>query len=330
MEVAGASRLGPLADALVKAAGHPGSHQLAAATKSLVEVLASAATGFPAKDGEALLQALRDQRAHEQVIEVAEVMISRGEATTKARRLYAQSLIDRGLVNAAIDHLSAAGTTLAMDAIEFPEVMGLLGRAYKQIYINDRRKPPSEDGPEGTGHVSRLLCRRRPRLDARSGEARETPPDTRPDVTKDVWNGINLIALQARAAKDGVIVPIYCDPQVAAAAMTRSIAQDTSDTWEQATLGEAYVALGRFDKAAEHYGKFLANRQTTPFHINSALRQLREIWQLDPGSGEAGQLLAGIETRLLSAAGGNAQFEASAVRGRTERPSPAERKFSTP
>ena len=313
VEVAATSQLALLTDALVKSAGQPGSQHLVTASKSLVEALTSAATGFPAKEGEGLLQALRDQRAHEQVIEVAEVMISRGEATPKARRLYAQSLIDRGLVNAAIEYLSAAGATLPDDADEFSEVMGLLGRAYKQIYANDRRSPRSAAARKALQRALDFYA------DAVLGTMRKLakpaklPPETRPDVTTDVWNGINLIALQARAAKDGVSVPSYCDPQLAADAMTRSISDQTADPWEQATLGEAYVALGRFDKAAEHYGKFLANRSTTPFHINSALRQLREIWQLEPGSGQEGQLLAGIETRLLSAGGGSVVIDVSTV-----------------
>ena len=269
-------------------AGNPAD--LAAATSLFTSALTTTAAVLEVGDVEGLLETLRNRRAHESVVEIAEVLLCRDEATNKVRRLYAQSLIDLGRVNLAVGLLKSTFDRVGTgdDKKEYAEVMGLLGRAHKQLYVNDRRRPRS-GASENALRMSMGYY----------AEALLDKP-----VEADVWNGINLVALQALADRDGLIVRRYVEPAAAARAMIKAIGPDTSDPWENATLGEAYVALGDWDNAAQHYGRFLANEGTTPFHINSALRQLKEVWQLQPGSDGAGQLLLGVEARLASAAGG--------------------------
>lgn len=326
-EIAGeTATLASLANDLVKAALGGQGPALANATQRMKSALARSETALGAIDAETLLQSLRDQRAHAQVIEIAEVLLSRGEASIKARRLYAQSLIDQGQVNAAIDHLKSALDRVGTGNPEYVEVLGLLGRSHKQVYVNDARSQKAEISKTALKlaldyYAEAVVAKTKLTAKAMGETAGEDV-----HVEKDVWNGINLIALQALAARDKVVVPKYCEPKSDAVKMIGAIRSDSGDPWEQATLGEAYVACGNFPEAAVHYGKFLGNSDTTPFHINSALRQLREVWQLKPGNGDEGQLLAGIETRMLSASGGTLTVNAGNVVA--ERASPGQQQTS--
>ncbi len=305
-----------LANAVMKAAIEGNASQRANATQALTAALAMDDKGLEGNGGEGLLQALREQRAHEAVVEIAEALISRGDASVKVRCLHAQSLIDVGRVNAAIDHLKATLDLVGTGEREYIEALGLLGRAHKQLYVNDGRKPKSAQAEKALRqalvYYAEAVVVRTKQVAGERGEA----ADDTVHVEKDVWNGINLIALQALAARDGIVVPRYCDPKMDAPKMIARIQAGEIGPWEEATLGEAYVALGEFETAAVHYGTFLANVDTTMFQKFSALRQLREVWQLQPGADSAGQLLAGFETKFASAIGGGLQINTDAIESR--------------
>lgn len=299
-----------LANNVAKAAVDGREAALREATALLNTELARDADGLSMPDVRSLLEVLRDQRAHEQVIAIAETVMSRGETSIRARRLYAQSLIDTGKLNAAISLLEATAAPMDLAHDELPEVMGLLGRAYKQMYVNDRRSKKAEQ------HLCSALTfyadgvRATIRREAKK-KGMAIPADDKVRVEEDAWNGINVVALQARAARDELSVDSYCDVEEGAKKLIDRIGVDSADPWDQATLGEACVARRDFKGAAEHYGRFLASASTTPFHINSALRQLKEVWQLKDAEPEAAGLIAGMEARLVTSLGGSLQYSPS-------------------
>jgi hypothetical protein len=292
-----AASIDDLADAVALAASGQDTRALEAATMALKSALAMAEQGLDTDEAEELLETLRNQRRHEQVIEIAETLLGRSEASAKAQRLYAQSLIDTGRVNLAIGLLRTTRDRISTKDKEFPEVMGLLGRSYKQLYVNDRRRPPKEAAQKALrtsiGYYAEALS--------------STNPAERP------WHRINLIAMQALADREGVEARRYVEPKYDAQAMIKALDANSADPWQHASLGEASVAAGDFHNAARHYGRFLAHPETSPFHINSALRQLKEIWQLKPGNNEAGQLLMGLEAQLAARSGGALVIEGSGL-----------------
>lgn len=263
--------------------------RLRAATAVLCTALATATNGLDDADAEQLLTKLRDRRAHEAVVDIAERLLTRGKTSTKACHLYAQSLIDLGRVNIAIDFLHRMLDRISTGDKQYAEVMGRLGRAYKQLLINDQRHPRPASAVEA---LRRSLTFYKAALNDKP-------------IADDDWNGINIIALQALADREGIELPgRFCDVAADARAMIAGIDPTTQDPWQNATLGEAHVALADWSRAAHFYGRFLAAPTTTPFHINSALRQLREIWQIRPSGEPAGQLLLALEARLASTTGG--------------------------
>ncbi|MFM9939659.1 MAG: TIR domain-containing protein [Hyphomicrobiaceae bacterium] len=307
-----------LVNAVMTAALVQQRDQLVSATQAVAEALTRSGESFPPKDGEELLTALRDQRAHDSVVTIAEALLTRGDASIKMRRLYAQSLIDSGKVNVAIDHLKSALDRVGTGESEYVEVLGLLGRAHKQLFVNDERMPKSDQALEA---LRLALVYYGEAVVTRTKLNAKTQSETGDDVVRvenDIWNGINLMALQAMAAREGLAVPTYCNPVADAPKLIAAIQAGKIGPWEEATLGEAHVALGKYDKAAAHYGTFLANDATTMFQKYSALRQLREIWQLKPGPDSAGQLLGGFETKFAAAKGGGLQMNATAIDARIE------------
>lgn len=99
------------------------------------------------------------------------------------------------------------------------------------------------------------------------------------------WHGINIAALLARAARDGVEVDGVGDP----GAESVRIAQDVLDfvlevtppgVWEYATACEAGVALGDHDLAIARATMLTSSPDVDTFTIASLLRQLVELWEL--------------------------------------------------
>ena len=286
---------GGLPDAVAAAARRGDRAALEGNVAALAQALAVDDKVLPADKAIELLTALCHARAHEQVVAIAEQLSSSGDATIAVKCLYAQSLIDLGRVNPAIDMLMRAVEPLNIKDPQCAVAMGLLGRAYKQLYVDHKRRPRA-------AYAHRALCES---VNCYADALGDQKPD------QNIWIGINLIALQAMADRHGVDVKRHVDPARDARQLIEAIVSmppEKVGPWEHATLGEAYVALEDWDHAAEYYGAFMAHPDTTAFHINSALRQLKEVWQLRPGHDGAGQLLLGLETRLASASGGALKF----------------------
>jgi V8-like Glu-specific endopeptidase len=99
------------------------------------------------------------------------------------------------------------------------------------------------------------------------------------------WHGINIVALLARAASDGVAVDGVADP----AAESARVAQEVLDfvlsvkppgVWELATACEAGVALDDDDLAIARATMLVSRPDVDTFTLASLLRQLVELWQI--------------------------------------------------
>ncbi len=238
-----------------------------------------------------LLRTFRGSRLFFDAIEMAETLLRCGHGHVIVRRELAQSLIDTGSAGVALDVLQRLEAVPDLDIVDRGEVLGLIGRAHKQIYVDAARGTPA------SRHHDALLT-----SILRYAEAYKVDPET------NHWHAINLVAILARAARDGIIPAD--DP--AAASMARSIIakweveasrSDLSDHWLLATLGEANFALGDYPAAEHWYGRF--TQHANSFEIASAVRQLRELWQVSHGSGPQGQILRALESYLLEMRNGS-------------------------
>src|SRR5438128_1113592 len=90
---------------------------------------------FPEVTAKKLLAILRRKHCFRSMAGVAESVVESGVRTPTVQRQYAQSLIDQGLLTPAESMLRSVVQDPNAGAEEF-EARGLIGRIYKQLYIN--------------------------------------------------------------------------------------------------------------------------------------------------------------------------------------------------
>ena len=152
------------------------------------------------------------------------------------------------------------------------EARGLLGRAYKQLYV-DARQPEME--------------RNREILRKSLEHYRSVCDDA---VVSPNWHAINVVALLKRARRDGVEVEgSWPSADNIAVTILKPIESFDGEpgVWDIATALEACVALGRV-KDASRWAKKYAASSARAFELGSTLRQLEEVWQLDTTTSDMG------------------------------------------
>ncbi|MGH9333474.1 MAG: trypsin-like serine peptidase, partial [Vicinamibacteria bacterium] len=83
--------------------------------------------------------------------------------------------------------------------------------------------------------------------------------------------------------------------------------------WDYAAAGEAYLALGERDDAADSFAHYWNMQNADPFALAGTERQLREIWRITKDSDDPflSSLLVHIEARKLAAPGGGGLYLAA-------------------
>lgn len=226
---------------------------------------------------------------------VAEALIDKVEDALEIRRQYAQSLIDQGNTTNALAELDSLIADTVADPCENAEARGLKGRVYKQLYVNDRN-------PGSALNRKNLEWAIRSYLEVYNSDPR-----------RHLWPGINVVALLLRARRDGVTLDGYPDPLALAAAILNEVkekqADQKADTWDYATAVEACAALDRVDEAFAWLGKYVRAPYTDAFELASTLRQLTEVWELDPNSALGERLLAPLQAELLQRKGAQMELD---------------------
>src|SRR5215468_1274656 len=240
----------------------------------LIERLQNDDAPYPERGAADVLAQLRRKRHFALLQQVADAFIQAGADRPVIRRQYSQALLDQGNLTASIAVLQR----LVADTADLPgenaEARGLLGRAYKQMYIAVGPGAPT---------------RRRLYMDRAVASYHDVFRES-----GNLWHGINVSALLARAAQDAVTPTSFPDPGEAARAIAAQILDqiealgDGANTWDRATAVEACVGLGRAEDALAWLDSYLQAPDTDAFQLASMLRQLSEVWQLnadaDPGA----------------------------------------------
>jgi hypothetical protein len=219
-----------------------------------------------------ILSALRRKRRFELIAPVAEAFTLSGQDAPEVRRLYAQSLIDRGLLLAPEPILHALSTGPLTEGNQVAEAHGLLGRLFKQRYV----------AMQGGGNRhARLFFER---------ALSEYLQTYRLDPEAHYWHGINVVALVHRGRADGIPVRHMPDPDDLARDILDAVARTSTspDPFALATRTEAFLALGDYQRAEEAALEYSRHPAADAFEVGSTLRQLEEIWRLTdtepPGS----------------------------------------------
>lgn len=250
--------------------------QLARADALLTELRGrpDAATRAEARQ---LLKPLRGQRAWGPLQALAEALGRSDPDDHVTRRLYAQALIEQGLVLPALSLMQAAAAALPQRHPEWAEAWGLVGRCHKQVFI---------EAMQGQGAGARVPAHARAAL-MLAIDAYARPYTLKPAVHH--WHGVNLLALAARAGREGWTLPERRHEPAALAAelLERLQRQRKRDDklWLRASLAEAAlgnaVLNGRLEGVEAHLADYLFAPGINAFEVASTLRQFTEVWDLD-------------------------------------------------
>ncbi|HVG23110.1 MAG TPA: serine protease [Thermoanaerobaculia bacterium] len=231
------------------------------------------------------MQGVRNHRWFDLLERIGAAFVARPDVTPAVQKLYAQSLIELGKLDAARDFLGRMIDTCKSNEYEYNESRGLLGRAYKQAYVN------------GAGDEW---------LDA---AIRQYATVYRENPEENFWHGINAVALLALARRRNIAVSVQADERAMARAIRQRIddlaADNREETWDYATAAEASVALDDWAGAGEWMRLYLDRAENDAFAIASTLRQFEEVWELDEvQSAEAAGLIYMLKAGLFAKHGG--------------------------
>ena len=289
-----------IVDALAVALGEFDWQQAATITESLVRRLKEATEPFPDKQAPAVLNELRRKRQFVLMARLAEAFEASGLTDAVIRRQHAQALIDQGNLDPAEPILTKIVADPLSPTRELVEARGLLGRVYKQRYVDASGVGQQDSLRQAIAHYDAVYSKEPARL----------------------WHGINVVACLARAKRDGVDVSAVerkSFGDMASDILERLHATEDQDGtlkyWDRATSMEAHIALGDFARATDDLRVYVRDRDTDAFECFSTLRQLREVWQIEnPTNGAYGATIAAaLNSALLKRSGGEVQLQAGDV-----------------
>jgi len=242
-----------------------------------------------------LVRKLMAARDYEFAALVLETACRQDPRDSGLRRRYAQCSIESGRVIAAIDMLSQLIHRLPPEDPEREEASGLLGRAHKQIFL---------DAVDPSSVVAKHALR----------DAIEAYDDVYKRNPRSAWHGVNLAALLHRADRLGVRAGRGVTARRVASSVIATIeATPPHDrgVWDLATLAEAHLAQGDWDAAEQSLREYVASPDVTSFEINSLLRQLTRVWDLESTGSRGAGLVATLRAALLQLEGAQVDFAAN-------------------
>jgi hypothetical protein len=256
---------------------------------------------YPKNSAEDTLNILRRKRYFLLIQKVADIFIRTGLKHPKIHRQYAQALLDDSNISAGLAVLHSILKELRLPKTEMAEVQGLIGRAYKQIYMDAKDTRP----PKNREALKRAI---------------KTYYAVYQSDKSNLWHGINTVSLLKRAQRDGIIIKGYPSPGKIAEKILNTINKKGDpkklNMWDIATAAEAYVGLGQWKEAASLLKRYVGNKKADAFELASTLRQFEEVIQLDREEGDEGYLLDLLESQLIKREGGELRFSPKTLRTR--------------
>ena len=274
----------------------------------LITQIYKTAEPYPLNPAKKLLSTLRKRRFFEQMERLADAFIQTGGGSNTVRRLYIQALLDQGRFTAALLLLERlVADTEGTDPAENAEAKGLMGRAYKQLYVN----------------ATAPAVKRNQKWLEEAATAYYGPYKLEPRSY--VWHGINVVAVTDRSLRDNVPLRTPGLPLPAALAgeilerIETKDATDNADHWDYGTAIEASIALGKSQEALNWARKYVEEEKADSFEFSSTLRQLEEVWTLPCALGPEDRkneeaILSLLRATILKREGGEVEKTGEAVR----------------
>lgn len=256
---------------------------------SLKSHLAERPYPYPAAHARTDLKTLRRKRQFALMDRYSELVMSSGTEHPEVRRQRAQALIELKRIDEAVMLLKQNIEHTGPADHEWREAHGLIGRAYKQLYI----EAPGSDQAADRLHQAIEEYRTVYDLDDRA-----------------LWHGVNEATLLLRAHRDGLSWAQSAGARDTARRIAQQVLSRADEEkaagivpiWDCASRVEALVTLERFDEASQALDEYLSHpdwRQLGSegeFEIGAMLRQFAEVIRIqDLPGGE------GIYQRLLQA-----------------------------
>jgi hypothetical protein len=269
----------------------------AAVCDELIRRLHREGAPYPEHAAREVLASLRRKRQFALGARMAEAFIRTGQNASRVRRQYAQALIDEGILLAPEPLLRSLTLEPLGGDSQVAEAHGLLGRLYKQLYVN-------ADNP-GSAYA-RLFFERA------LGEYLQT---YRLGPKQYAWHGINVVALLHRGRADGIDVQRLPDADVLAADILESLPQPSKvvDAFDLATRLEALLALGRHADTETAALDYVNHPDADAFEIGSTLRQFIEVWRLNPDTPPGSTILPVLRAAKLRREGGGIETRPAEV-----------------
>jgi Trypsin-like peptidase domain/Tetratricopeptide Repeats-Sensor len=224
---------------------------------------------------------IRRKRLFADLEHAASIFSLAGREESFIRRQWCQSLLDQGRIVQALAALNLVSQRYSDEPVEGPEIRGLIGRAYKQLFVKD-----------GDAESLRAaITAYRPDWEHRRGDYR--------------WHGINLVSLLSRAKRNGISI----DSALDAAEIAQQIRDDIEEQgatgiWDYATSVEAAIAQQDERAILASAKKYIQHPDADAFELASTLRQLKEVWCLE-GTDIGNKLLPVLEYAVLQREGGS-------------------------
>lgn len=236
------------------------------------------------------LKSLRQYREFDHIRLLANAFINDGCQDPEILRQLAQSMIENGETVPALAVLEQAISNTSDDVSEWLELKGGVGRAWKDQAVRTRASRP-----EVSFHATRKAFESY--KEAFAG-----------DPTK-FYQGINMVALagwdrtHGEQALSAAELKDADDANDGILDYLKKIPRTKLDNWHKATIGEALVAKNDLMEAGEWYGELANDESTDAFTLNSAVRQLDELWNLSDKPGGI-ELLTPLRAALAQKRGG--------------------------
>lgn len=238
------------------------------------------------KNAEKITTLLRGKKQHVFLEQVTSVFRDTLPENTFVKLHRAQSLIELGRRPQALALLKNLESLSTNDKRLNSEIHGLIGRIHKQNFIESNEQDKEK-------HLQRSI-------NQYYGQWYKKMDDYR-------WHGINLVALASRAKKEN----IELDKKINVKSLAQQIVSEIQEldknrkanTWDYATAFEGCIALNDNEMRDMWLKKYIHDHQTDAFELNSTLRQLREVWNIEnTPTGE--EVIPVIEHAILSKTGG--------------------------
>ena len=237
------------------------------------------------------------------LFDVADAIRRTGNGTPKVRRLLAQALIEQNRLTEAICELVSLHDDLETSRAstgdpdgylqnEKTEVIGLLGRSYKQLYINAHPRsvePRMQDLERAIEYYGNAYHQR-------LGDFH--------------WYGVNYIALHTHAVRMQQDCPTAYSTEARREAIVildeieQRAATGTLLSWDWANRTECYLALGDYEKAIGAVREYLHQPGVDAFQVQSTRRQLMELWELNESASPGREILPMMMAGFLERGGG--------------------------